>query len=36
MAQERLDHVMVAIFDGGDERSHAILVFRRNEKEERG
>ena len=27
---------MVAIFDRSDERSHTILVFRRNEKEERG
>jgi hypothetical protein len=36
MAQKRLDHVMVAIFDSSDERSHTVLVFRRNEKEERG
>jgi hypothetical protein len=27
---------MVAIFNSSDERSQTILVFRRNEKEERG
>jgi hypothetical protein len=27
---------MVAIFDSSDERSHTILVFGRNEKEESG
>jgi hypothetical protein len=27
---------MVAIFDSSDERSHTVLVFRRNENEERG
>ena len=27
---------MVAIFDSNDERSHTILVFRRNEKEGEG
>jgi hypothetical protein len=31
-----LDHVMVAIFNSSDKRSHTILVIRRNEKEERG
>ena len=36
MSQERLDHVMVAIFDRSDERSHTILVFRRDGKEEMG
>ena len=27
---------MVAIFDSSDERSHTVLVFRRNEREKRG
>ena len=27
---------MVAIFDSSDERSHTVLVFRRDEREERG
>jgi hypothetical protein len=34
VAQQRLDHVTMAIFDRSDERCHTALVLRRNEKKE--
>jgi hypothetical protein len=36
MAQQRLDHVTMAVFDRGDERSDTVLVCRENEKKQRG
>jgi hypothetical protein len=36
MAQQRLDHVTMAIFDRSDERCHTVLVFKKGEKRKRG
>jgi len=36
VAQQRLDHVTVAIFNRSDERCHTVLVFGRDEKRKRG
>jgi hypothetical protein len=36
MAQERLDHVTVAIFDSSDERGQTVLVFKRDEHRHEG
>jgi hypothetical protein len=36
VAQQRLDHVTVAVFDRSDERCHTVLVFEKDEKRKKG
>jgi hypothetical protein len=36
VAQQRLDHVTVAVFDRSDERCHTVLVFEKRREEKEG